>query len=644
MRYILFGLFFLIGSLAFAQEEDSLLRVAKSSNDTTRVDILNKLCWNNVYSNTQKALSYGRSALELATKIDFKKGIVDANLKIGVVYDVTSNYDSALWYYNMALKVAKKMNNSKGIGSVYNNIGLIYWNVGLLQKALSHFLDAMRFFEKIEDSKYSGNASNNIGLVYYDMGMADKAMFYFGKALSFYAKAGDKIGEGAVYTNIGMVYDKLKNFDSSLYYYQKSELIKRSINDDYGLSIVLRDIGLLFVKHDKLDEGFKYTDLSLKMSEKLGERQGIIVCHLTLADIYRKKNQKSQELYHLNTGKELAESIKNYRQLAVAYKGLSSYYKLSGDYKQAYFWLTEKYRIDDTLSKRQNAQKIAEMEKRYQIEGVEKQNKILKQKSEIDNLKIRQQEQQGKVKSAIIYIVVVLSLILVVGSVVYFRKRNMQLKLQIDLDVLKALNEQRYRISLDLHDHVGAQLSYVISNLDWVVNAKNRLPQEEQQRRFVAISEVARQAIITLRETVWALNRSEITPDAFADKFKQFALKMAEFKQTIKIDFKESILSDKSLPSSIALNLFRICQEAFNNAMKHSGASEIQVAFIENEDSFEIEIHDNGKGFELEQTHLDGHYGLVNMKARAKETGASVNIHSEIGKGTKINIRYFRKL
>ena len=150
---------------------------------------------------------------------------------------------------------------------------------------------------------------------------------------------------------------------------------------------------------------------------------------------------------------------------------------------------------------------------------------------------------------------------------------------------------------------------------------------------------MSKQAILTLRETVWALNNESVTTEAFADKFKQYALKMMDFNTENKCEFHESINHSHVLNPLQALNLFRICQEAFSNAIKHANAGKVDVRFFNDSNSiFNFEITDNGLGFDITEGRNKGHYGLMNMESRAREVGADYHIQSEKGKGTTIRI------
>ncbi len=230
--------------------------------------------------------------------------------------------------------------------------------------------------------------------------------------------------------------------------------------------------------------------------------------------------------------------------------------------------------------------------------------------------------------------VLILSIVL---GLVYIWINRQKIRLQRELDIQQKLENERLRISRDLHDNVGAQLSYLITNIEWMLEHPHQISEADEQIRLKALSEAGRNAILTLRQTIWAISNTTLSVEDFADRFKQFALKMLEFNKEIQVHFHDDFVTSRTLSPAIALNMFRICQEAFNNCLKHASCSEIDIRFNSDEiHSFVFMITDNGKGFDWEEAQRKGHYGLINMQARATETHAMLDISSEKGKGTTL--------
>lgn len=238
------------------------------------------------------------------------------------------------------------------------------------------------------------------------------------------------------------------------------------------------------------------------------------------------------------------------------------------------------------------------------------------------------------------YVLLGVLLLAIIGGIIYAILYRQKLKLNRQLKLQFELEQERLRIARDLHDNVGAHLSYLISNLDWMISHPEKLSLEEEKKRLENLTETGRQAILTLRQTIWAINNQALYIEDFADKYKAFAKKMLDFSQHISIHFEEEITAKRKLSPGITLHLFRICQEALSNILKHANAQNIHVLFRSNEEElFFFEIMDDGKGFDTSLDYSNDHFGLVIMQERAIECGAEFQLKSESGQGTKVSIR-----
>lgn len=139
-----------------------------------------------------------------------------------------------------------------------------------------------------------------------------------------------------------------------------------------------------------------------------------------------------------------------------------------------------------------------------------------------------------------------LVLSLIALGVYYYNKRQQE-KLKRELEVQHKLEQERIRISRDLHDNVGAQLSYLITNIDWILQHPEQISKAEEQKRLRTLSETGRNAILTLRQTIWAISSTSLSVDDFADRYKQFAIKMLEFDKRIQLTFEEQITTGAML-------------------------------------------------------------------------------------------------
>ncbi|GAB2617277.1 hypothetical protein GCM10027035_11970 [Emticicia sediminis] len=198
---------------------------------------------------------------------------------------------------------------------------------------------------------------------------------------------------------------------------------------------------------------------------------------------------------------------------------------------------------------------------------------------------------------------------------------------------LKLLHE-RANISRDLHDNVGSQLSVISSSLDNIgfLAEKQKLTSEKVE----AVNEFVREAIQSLRDTIWATNQEAFSLAEFRARVQQYIHKYYQSETCqILVNFDET---EKTLNSSKTLNLFRIIQEALNNAIKYANPTLISINLKILGEKICLEIIDNGKGFDVAKTKEDPHYGLLNMQKRVNEIEGKLIIKSKIGAGTKIEV------
>ena len=214
-----------------------------------------------------------------------------------------------------------------------------------------------------------------------------------------------------------------------------------------------------------------------------------------------------------------------------------------------------------------------------------------------------------------------------------YRKRIRELELQNRIQL------ERERISRDLHDNIGTQLSLINKSIKEVIHPSDTISDEEKARKLSSAQQDSSEVMDVLRETIWALNKPEITLEEFADNLKGFVQKKITQYGAMPVEFTEGDENDQvKLSSAEALHLFRICQEAVTNTIKYASASKLKIVIQATGDKYAITIADNGVGFEADRVDKNKHYGLQNMKFRAAEISCDLDIKALPGMGTTITI------
>jgi len=203
----------------------------------------------------------------------------------------------------------------------------------------------------------------------------------------------------------------------------------------------------------------------------------------------------------------------------------------------------------------------------------------------------------------------------------------------------KAQEEERKRISHELHDETIQGMVVLSRQLDALTSSdkrlskENRLLMEKLQQQTNSIMQGVRRLSQDLRPA--ALDRLGLGP-----ALEWLASDVAQYSEIV---IKVNVLgTQRRLPEEIELVLFRITQEALRNVWRHSKATQAEVVVEFDESNTRIIVNDNGKGFNLPQTigdlARDGKLGLAGMQERARLVGGTLTVRSQPGKGFSITV------
>ncbi len=195
----------------------------------------------------------------------------------------------------------------------------------------------------------------------------------------------------------------------------------------------------------------------------------------------------------------------------------------------------------------------------------------------------------------------------------------------------RMLEQERLRIARDLHDDLGARLTHIslMSGL-----AENDPESAASRESFQRISSMARELVAALYQTVWTVNPEHDNLEDLVNYLCQLTQNFAESAR-IRCRIHSCEVTDQRLVTSeVRHNITLAVKEALNNAVKHSGATEISVSIEFNEARLSISITDNGHGFDA--AHAPQGNGLKNMQRRMEAAGGTVSIQSQPGEGTAV--------
>jgi signal transduction histidine kinase len=224
----------------------------------------------------------------------------------------------------------------------------------------------------------------------------------------------------------------------------------------------------------------------------------------------------------------------------------------------------------------------------------------------------------------------ILLILIALGGVFAFIYNYFRINRLIDIE------RMRVRIASDLHDDVGATLTEIALNSDFLMATQQG---KEVEPSLKEIGSLARNVVSSLDDIVWSIDARNDTAGDLGDRIQDTAGQIFRNLQTqIHFDF-DANKNDRALPVEVRENVFLIVKEALNNAAKYANADNIRVKIAFERGKLLVEVKDDGIGLHQHQSGRKGN-GLLNMKMRAERIHA--NLHIEEDNGTLVRISDIR--
>ncbi|MBN8640271.1 MAG: sensor histidine kinase [Flavobacteriales bacterium] len=596
-----------------------------------RASIYSDLTW--YYSNISidSAMLYGQKAIDQSLKIGDSTIIAQAYGDVSTVYLKKGDFNQSLKYMKNVLEIRKAKNDILGLAKVYSGMGLLYYNQNEYNLSMKNYLKALDYVNKTDDERVKYNIQNAMSGLLIDLKDYKKAMKYSESAIKYYEKINSTATLCPMYINRGNIYLALNDTLNALKFYEKGKLICDQTGNKLFHSKALNNIGNIKVAQKKYEESKKL--FNLYNDENKGIKSEFMSYKMKIndADELIRSGKFNEAKHLLNQLETYFEKEHNLENLLLTYKYFVPVYAHLKQSDSVSYYHSKFIILNKKLNDANVLNKTVELETKYQTAVKEKL--LLEKEAEV---KTR--------NSYIVGLSFLAFVVMILGFLIYRQQKlknkqqeqEFQLKSAIaQIETQNQLQEQRLAISRDLHDNIGAQLTFVISSVD---NLKygNQISDSRVVNQLTKISDFTKSTIIELRDTIWAMNTNEFSFDDLRSRIFNFIEKAKSAKEDIVFKFNvDESLKDMKFSSIIGINLYRTIQEAVNNAVKYSEAKEIEVSVNKQNETVVIEIKDNGKGFDSEFVELGN--GLNNMKKRIEEIGGKITINSN-SKGTVIGI------
>jgi signal transduction histidine kinase len=553
------------------------------------------ICVSAMYSANQGSYALGNKGLQDALKLmtTFPKDTITAKIYNGIanIYKNQGDYPKATANYHKALQIFESTQNTNGIAYIYTDFAQMYLQKNDTKEAKKNLDIVFKILENKKSNPAYLIASHTLANIYGMNGEFDKALEIDDNCIR-------------ICDSIQSIHSKVTFLDNKANCYMYSK---------------------------KLDSAKFYFNKCLELDIVLGQKKQIADSYNNLGQLALFRNDLITAEKNILTSLQLLKSIDHKPNMILTYPNLVAVYEKKGNLRKALATQKEFQAVYQQMIDQKKEAMQVELNIVYETQKKEKQ--LFESKALAD----KKQNQ--------LLIATILGIgLLLVGLLIYRQqklkiaqqKQEYKLKKAISkIETQNKLQEQRLTISRDLHDNIGSQLTFIISSVE---NIKYgfEINNPKLDSKLTHISSFARETIIELRDTIWAMNNNVITFEDLEIRIINYIEKAKLAKDQIGFSFAigESLKSQK-LSSIEGMNMYRTIQEAINNAIKYANASSIAVNVKQIDNQTYTSITDNGSGFDCEITESGN--GLKNMQKRIEEIGGKFTIFSN-NKGTKIEI------
>lgn len=500
-------------------------------------------------------------------------------------------------------------------------------------EALDVLYRLLSLAEKYKDTSTIALSCNTIGSVEIARKVPQQGLDWIKRAIAIGANHIEVLAPA--YINAGYAYASIGKNDSAEYCINKGLPLCRQLQNLHYIATALRIQTTIYTSIRRYPEAEKALLEMMAIREKLSSASIIVEDNLQLAEFYANSGQLNKAIEVCNNnlkrgsivsaGNGAVEVFTNDPKVRVAFlEKLANYYKQAGRMNEYYVSLEELVSAKDSLYAANSAEAIAELQTKYEVQ--KKENTILQQKFDLQR------------KNFLFYGSIALTILLLVTGLLLFsnykRRQKTRIAKLMEEERKQAEERERVRIASDLHDNLGAYAASMVSNIGYI-----DVPDADEKTKN-ALQELSNNsgAIISqLNDTIWALKKDELSLTAISDRIKSFISRIRRSYPDINIDVEENISHDYLLPSFQAFHLYRILQEALNNALKHSRAKSIVVS-IDAGNSWEVKVRDDGSGFVFDEVIGNSGNGLAHMLERTREAKWKINWERASPSGTIVKI------
>ena len=603
-------------SLKKRNKLDTIINIFFNSND-----------WENYNSSSKHLLSESKLANDTLNQAKSMR-------YLGNCFYNDRRLDSSFYYYLNSERLFFAINDKFNYSVVLLKKGIVQLDINDVLGADISLSKAYNELSKTDDYQRIYATLTTLGSVSSELKEYDRALSYFNKALDVVKDAKletEENQEANCLNNIGLLYNDKKDYKRAIYFYRKAlEKSKIRVENPELYSIIIDNLAFSLLKSKSLTNLPKLFYVSLKVKDSLSDENSKVSIFNHLSEYYFLVKDTTKAIEFSEKALNIANKSKIPFYITSSLKqAIYVNKKNASTYSNRYINIFDSLRFVERISK----DRFARIE--LETDQIIKEKEFLVEKN----------------RDTLNYF---LGTMIVVGALFFMKSQRSRARLLALKQAQQQANEEIYRLiishqnqlelgkdlekkrlSKELHDGVLGRLFGLRLSLDGLNSFDDEQAKKERLEYLNELQLIEQD----LREISHELNReTSLLINNFVAIINSLIEQQAKVNNAnIKVVIGKNIDWDK-ISNIVKINLYRILQEALQNINKHAGAKNVLVYFRKDtKENLLFNIEDDGKGFDTNIKKNKG-IGTKNMVSRVHQCNGSIDIKSEIGKGSKIII------
>nr|WP_294935726.1 tetratricopeptide repeat-containing sensor histidine kinase [uncultured Flavobacterium sp.] len=586
----------------------------------------------------QKSLHTSRKVCKMGMEKNDSIVIAKSLYYMGDCYESTKK-DSAFYYYLQAEKIYKRINDVENWGRMHFFKAYILFYEGSYTESEIELTKALVLLRGTKNYKLTYSSYNLLANALEGQNNYSEALKYHQLALGEVSKLReDKNDEDETQNyelntlnNLGHLYIKTEKYEDAIPLLQEV-IATKDIKTKwlYLYSTALNNLAYAKMKtgdYRNLPEMF-YT--SLQIREKLNSKAGIVSSKIRLGEFYLLRKDTAKAISLFNEGYTMSYEIKSHHDILYSLNLLAKI-----DTENSRFYSAKYIKISDSIAKLERAIQNKYARISYETEKLETEKKNLVKRN---------------ITIAITFVLFILFLVvlLIISSLRAKNKEMLHAQQQQEANeeiykllmeqqekILKAREEEKDRIAMELHDGIMNRIYGVRMNLGFFNSKCDEQSIEKRKDYIVELQNIEKEIRVISHDLK---GDSFIRDREYADMC-QFLLHNQEGVTNTVFDCHiDKDIPWESVSSTLKITIYRIIQEAILNVNKYADAEKCVVSISLFDDQIKLIIDDNGKGFDIQEARKG--IGLKNIEQRVASEKGVLKIETAPGKGTRYEILF----